>query len=120
MFASTAALYGPPEYASYDASKAGVLNLAQVLRVENEKAGVHIGVVIPSFVDTPMNNTHNPGIILYERFGIAHSAEDVAQTVIHQGLTKRRFHIWPGIQPRLLYYLGLLTNPFGHLLMRHF
>ena len=120
FLASTSALYGPPEYASYGASKAGVLSLAQALRVENEKAGVHIAAVIPSFVDTPMNTAHNPDIKLYERFGVAHSAEDVAQAILTQGLQKRRFHIWPNIQPRLLYILALFTNPFGHLLMRLF
>ncbi len=116
--ASTSALFGPPEYASYGASKAGVLSLSQALAVENSAKGIHIGVVIPSFVDTPMNTNHNPGIKLYERFGVAHSAEDVARAIVKQGLQKRRFQIWPSIQPRLLYHFGLLTDPIGHFVMR--
>lgn len=118
MIASTSALFGPPEYASYGASKAGVLSLSQALAVENRASGVHIGVVIPSFVDTPMNTNHNPGRKLYERFGVAHTAEDVARAILKQGLQKRRFHIWPSFQPRLLYHFGLLTDPFGHFVMR--
>lgn len=120
LLASASALYGTPEYASYGASKAGVLSLAQAVRVEEERAGVHVGVVIPSYVDTPMNSAHNPGMKLYERFGVAHTADDVAMVIIQHGLVRRKFHIWPSLQPRLLYYLGLLTNPFGQIPMRLF
>jgi short-subunit dehydrogenase len=120
LLASTSALYGAPEYASYSASKAGVLALAQALRLELEGTGVHVGVVIPSFVDTPMNANHNPGRKLYERFGVAHTAEQVAQAIVRQGLAQRRFHIWPNVQPRALYLLGWVARPWGHHIMRLF
>lgn len=120
LLASTSALYGSPEYASYSASKAGVVALAQALRLETAAQGVHIGVVMPSFVDTPMNRDNNPGRKLYERFGVAHTAVGVAQTIITQGLHQRRFHIWPSFQPRLLYLLGWVARPWGHQLMRLF
>ncbi|MCA9979836.1 MAG: SDR family NAD(P)-dependent oxidoreductase [Anaerolineales bacterium] len=120
FLASTSALYGPPEYASYGATKAGVLALAQALRLETAEQGIHIGAVIPSFVDTPMNANHNPGVTLYERFGVSHTAVDVAQAIVSQGLVRRRFHIWPGVEPRLLYVLSWLARPWGDKLMRLF
>ncbi len=120
FLASTSALHGSPEYASYSATKAGVLALAQALRLETAAQGIHIGAVIPSFVDTPMNSNHNPGRKLYERFGVAHTAVDVAQAIVSQGLNQRRFHIWPSVQPRLLYLLGWVARPWGHQLMRLF
>lgn len=120
FLSSTSALYGPPEYASYGATKAGVLALAQALRLETAGQGIHIGAVIPSFVDTPMNANHNPGITLYERFGVSHTAQDVAQAIVAQGLEKRRFHIWPGAEPRLLYLLSWLGRPWGDKLMKLF
>lgn len=52
MLASASAFYGTPEYAAYSAAKAGVLSFAQSLRVEYPD--VHIGVVCPLFVSSPM------------------------------------------------------------------
>ena len=45
MMASTSAFYGPPELATYGATKAGVLGFAQALQLECEPAGIHVGVV---------------------------------------------------------------------------
>jgi NAD(P)-dependent dehydrogenase (short-subunit alcohol dehydrogenase family) len=45
---------GVPSYAVYGASKFGVQGLYESLRVELRRAGVHVGVVSPAFVDTPL------------------------------------------------------------------
>lgn len=117
FLSSTSAFYGPPEYAVYGATKAGVLNMAQALRHEVEKEGIHIGVVVPSYVDTPMNSAHNPGRKLYNRLGLAHTAEDVAQA-IGRGLEKRPFYIWPSWQPHFFAFLNHVFHPFAPFIMR--
>jgi short-subunit dehydrogenase len=45
-----------PSYAMYGASKAAVQGLYDCLRLELSRDGVHVGVVSPSFVDTPLRN----------------------------------------------------------------
>jgi NAD(P)-dependent dehydrogenase (short-subunit alcohol dehydrogenase family) len=44
----------PPYYAMYAASKFAVQGLFESLRVELAPFGVHVGVVAPAFVDTPL------------------------------------------------------------------
>ncbi|MFO0964412.1 MAG: SDR family oxidoreductase [Gemmataceae bacterium] len=45
---------GIPSYALYGASKFAIQGLYEALRVEVAKDGVHVGVVSPAFVDTPL------------------------------------------------------------------
>ncbi len=45
---------GVPSYAAYGAAKSGVQGLYEGLRLELAPAGVHVGVVSPGFVDTPL------------------------------------------------------------------
>jgi NAD(P)-dependent dehydrogenase (short-subunit alcohol dehydrogenase family) len=45
---------GTPYYAAYGASKFGVQGLFASLRLELARDGVHVGVVVPGFVDTPL------------------------------------------------------------------
>jgi NAD(P)-dependent dehydrogenase (short-subunit alcohol dehydrogenase family) len=45
---------GIPSYAAYSASKFAVQGLYQSLRLELRDDGVHVGVVSPGFVDTPL------------------------------------------------------------------
>lgn len=45
---------GVPSYAVYGASKFAIQGLYESLRVELASAGVHVGVVSPGFVDTPL------------------------------------------------------------------
>jgi NAD(P)-dependent dehydrogenase (short-subunit alcohol dehydrogenase family) len=45
---------GIPSYAAYSASKGAVRGLYESLRVELAADGVHVGVVSPGFVDTPL------------------------------------------------------------------
>ena len=45
---------GIPSYAIYGASKFAIQGLYESLRVELRSAGVHVGVVSPGFVDTPL------------------------------------------------------------------
>ena len=45
---------GIPSYALYGASKFAVQGLYEALRVELRRDGVHVGIVAPAFVDTPL------------------------------------------------------------------
>jgi NAD(P)-dependent dehydrogenase (short-subunit alcohol dehydrogenase family) len=45
---------GIPSYAVYGASKFAIQGLYEALRVEVARHGVHVGVVSPGFVDTPL------------------------------------------------------------------
>jgi NAD(P)-dependent dehydrogenase (short-subunit alcohol dehydrogenase family) len=47
---------GIPSYAVYGASKFAVQGLYQSLRLELSRDGVHVGVVAPGFVDTPLRH----------------------------------------------------------------
>jgi NAD(P)-dependent dehydrogenase (short-subunit alcohol dehydrogenase family) len=47
---------GVPSYAVYGASKFAVQGLYEALRIELGRDGVHVGVVSPGFVDTPLRD----------------------------------------------------------------
>jgi NAD(P)-dependent dehydrogenase (short-subunit alcohol dehydrogenase family) len=53
---SLTGLRGVPSYAVYGASKFAVRGLYESLRLELKRAGVHVGVVYPGFVDTPLRD----------------------------------------------------------------
>jgi short-subunit dehydrogenase len=118
LMGSASAFYGVPEYASYGASKAGVLNFAQALRLELDGMGVHIGVVSPHNVDTPMLDQYNRRTKVVKRFGMVHSADSVAQAIL-RGIVRRQSMIWPGIQPRLLFWaMRFFSPPIVHMATR--
>src|SRR5205823_472175 len=48
---------GIPSYAVYGASKFAVQGLYEALRLELKRDGVHVGVVSPGFVDTPLRQS---------------------------------------------------------------
>lgn len=120
LLASVAAFHGPPEYASYAASKAGILAFAQALRVELSGQGVHIGVVTPNIVDTPlltsenrrgarMMNSQSPLLIVNQPHEIA--------AAIVSGIERRRFLIYTGWRSRLVYWLSRYAAWTGHIIM---
>ena len=51
---SLTGLRGIPSYALYGASKFAIHGLYEALRLELRRDGVHVGVVYPGFVDTPL------------------------------------------------------------------
>ena len=118
FMASTAAFYGPPEFLVYGATKAAVLNLAQGLRLELERDGVHIGAVCPFFTNTPMLD-EGLETTLFDRFGTTHQADDVARAIV-RGIRRRTFMIWPSINPAFFYWLSHVAYPFNHRIMKLF
>ena len=53
--ASTNALGGEADFAAYNASKGGVLQLTRTMAVELGSRGVRVNCVCPGFIDTPLN-----------------------------------------------------------------
>ena len=53
---SLTGLRGIPSYAIYSASKFAVQGLYDALRLELGRDGVHLGVISPGFVDTPLRD----------------------------------------------------------------
>jgi short-subunit dehydrogenase len=54
---SVAAYRGSPRMAAYCASKAGLAVYLKALRADARRKGIHVTVLYPGFIDTPMNNT---------------------------------------------------------------
>jgi dehydrogenase/reductase SDR family member 7B len=54
LIRSRGSLVGLPQYALYGASKFAVQGLFESLRLEVARHGVHVGVVAPAFVGTPL------------------------------------------------------------------
>jgi NAD(P)-dependent dehydrogenase (short-subunit alcohol dehydrogenase family) len=53
--ASTNALGGEEEFAHYNASKGGVLQLTRTMALELGPRGIRVNCVCPGFIDTPLN-----------------------------------------------------------------
>jgi NAD(P)-dependent dehydrogenase (short-subunit alcohol dehydrogenase family) len=53
--ASTNALGGEDDFAHYNASKGGVLQLTRTMAVELGPRGIRVNCVCPGFIDTPLN-----------------------------------------------------------------
>jgi NAD(P)-dependent dehydrogenase (short-subunit alcohol dehydrogenase family) len=53
---SLTGLRGVPSYSVYGASKFAIEGLCESLRLELSRDGVHVGVLAPGFVDTPLRN----------------------------------------------------------------
>ncbi len=118
LLSSVSSFYGAPEFATYGATKAAVFNLAQALRIELASAGVHVGVVAPLFVNSPMLNGNRGAALVNSKSLLNHiyTPEQVAQAIV-RGLETRRFAIFPGARPRLLYLLSRYFAFLGHSLM---
>jgi NAD(P)-dependent dehydrogenase (short-subunit alcohol dehydrogenase family) len=82
--ASTNALGGEEDFAHYNASKGGVLQLTRTMAVELGPEGVRVNCVCPGFIDTPLNRAlgDEDDFHAYERdripLGRRGTAEEVA------------------------------------------
>ncbi len=67
--ASTNALGGEADFAAYNASKGGVLQLTRTMAVELGPGGIRVNCVCPGFIDTPLNRAlaDEEGFRTYER-----------------------------------------------------
>jgi short-subunit dehydrogenase len=86
VVASVAGYRGLPLAAAYGPTKAAVINLCESLQPELKARGIHLQVINPGFVDTPMTRKNSftmPFMI---------SPEDAACR-LYQGLLSRRFEV---------------------------
>jgi len=104
LVASVAGYRGLPKAAAYAPTKAAVISLAEVLRLELSRHGIVVSLVNPGFVETPMtavNKFPMPYII---------RADDAADRIL-RGLERGRFEIaFPWQLVTLLKVLRMLPN----------
>lgn len=86
LVASVAGYRGLPMAAAYAPSKAAIVSLAEVLRLELSRHGVKVSLINPGFVETPMTavNTFPMPFIL--------KPDDAARRII-RGLDRGKFEI---------------------------
>lgn len=86
LVASVAGYRGLPMASAYAPSKAAVISLAEVLRLELSRHNIVVSVVNPGFVDTPMTAVNQFPMPFMLKAG------DAADRIIY-GLARRRFEI---------------------------
>jgi len=105
---SISAFQGAPEFATYGASKAAVLNLAQALRVELSGKGVHVGVVCPNFVNTGMLSADNRKAAMVHSKSVflkVYETPEIARAIV-RGIHKRKFMIYTDWRGWLIYFMS--------------
>ncbi len=114
IVASVAGYRGLPRAIAYGPTKAALINLAEILRLELEPHGITVSVVNPGFVDTPMTRDNPfpmPDIV---------SASDAAETIL-AGLRKRKYEIaFPRRFAVVMKVLRLMPNALYFGLIRKF
>jgi NAD(P)-dependent dehydrogenase (short-subunit alcohol dehydrogenase family) len=119
MVSSVSAFYGPPEFSSYAATKAGVLNFAQLLRIELAHNGVHVGVICPHFVDTALYRDESAKSAMSRANPLLielRTADQIASAIV-RGIEGRRFMIWSSWKARVLYWYSRYGDFAAHLVM---
>lgn len=103
IVSSVAGYSGLPTSAAYGASKAGLINMAESLKFDLDRAGIRIQLINPGFVDTPATKS-NP-------FPMPHliSREEAAEEIIKGLQHPSNFEIaFPGAFVRQLKVLRML------------
>lgn len=104
LVASVAGYRGLPKAAAYAPTKAAVISLAEILRLELSRHGITVTLVNPGFVETPMtadNEFPMPYMI---------KAEDAADRIL-KGLARGKFEIaFPWQLVTMLKLLRLMPN----------
>ena len=103
LIASLAGITGGYTYAGYAASKAGVIGLARVLRLEYAPEGIGVSVICPPEIMTPMveryATTMHPATRALKDVAGTLPIDDACREVL-AGLEKGRFTIIPGRRAR--------------------
>lgn len=117
LMGSASGFQGPPEYATYGATKAAIISLVQSLRIELEDDDVHVASCNPLFTNTPMLGAPSEGASLAKSIGPAHTAEQVAAAIV-RGIERRSTMVFPDAKVRAMHAAGLWLGAFGHPIMR--
>lgn len=114
LVASVAGYRGLPKAAAYAPTKAAVISLAEVLRLDLQRHGIVVSVVNPGFVETPMtavNDFPMPYIL---------QAPDAAARIL-RGLEAKRFEIaFPWQLVWMLKLMRILPYPLYFRLVNSF
>jgi short-subunit dehydrogenase len=108
LLASIGAFYGGPEFATYNATKAAVLSLAQALRIELMGSGVTVTAVCPNFVATPMLDERNrQARLVHAKSPLREitTPDKIAATIL-RGIERREPLVIPGWRARAIYRLS--------------
>ena len=105
LISSGAGLMGIWGYSAYSPSKFAIRGLAEALRPEFKKHGIHISIAYPPDTDTPQlaQEEKTKPIETKKITGTVQpwSADTIADCIV-QGIKKNKFHITPGFSIRLL------------------
>jgi len=109
---SAAGLMGMFSYTAYGASKFALVGFSDCLRSEMKQHNIHVSVVCPPEVKTPMNQeeakTIPPEALAVKHLAGVLTPEYVAKTVV-KGILKKEFLIIPGFKCRFLYITQKLS-----------
>jgi len=113
ILSSMAGLFGMFGYTLYAATKAALLGFAESLRYELKPLGMHVTVVCPPEVDTPMNieeakTLPSEGRAMKNAGGFL--TPEYTARVIVKSIAKKKFMVIPGFQSRLVYMIHRFTN----------
>lgn len=107
---SMAGLIHPPAMASYNASKAGAVALSETLAIELSQDNIGVSVICPSFFKTNLEESLRTDdqeirVMMSKLFKYAKlTADDVAEACF-VAVKKKRFHVIPLYQDRLIFNL---------------
>ena len=107
---SMAGLIHPPAMASYNASKAGAVALSETLAIELSQDNIGVSVICPSFFKTNLEESLRTDdqeirVMMSKLFKYAKlTADDVAEACF-VAVKKKRFHVIPLYQDRLIFSL---------------
>lgn len=112
LFASMAGLIPCYGYSAYASSKAAVISLAEILRLEQKPKGICVSVVCPPEVETPMieeERKHRTETTVKMKLMAGHLSLERAGKAIYAGINAKRFMIRPGIRANILWLLTKLS-----------
>jgi short-subunit dehydrogenase len=116
LVASSSSFYGPPEFSSYAATKAAMVRFAESIRLEWEAYKVHVGVIAPHFVRSPML-AESKKSAMYDGAKFSNSPEEIALE-IEGMLRKRKAFVVPNAINRLNYFLSRHLPELGPIVVR--
>jgi NAD(P)-dependent dehydrogenase (short-subunit alcohol dehydrogenase family) len=109
LIASMAGLVPNYSYAAYNASKYGVVGMAEALRLEYAPRGIGISVVCPPEVETPLvdeeRRTMHPASRALKEIAGTLELEPACDEIV-AGIDRGRFLIIPGRRARAVYRLS--------------